>query len=95
MTINDETVAAVRAARELLRLYDAYRCDTRAQIAMLQQMERHQDKTEKRASDEKQLAAGELHLQEALAWRTDLTFAIRREQMRRRLLDLQGLPVRP
>lgn len=95
MNINDETVTTFRAARDLVRLYDAYRSEIRAQILGLQQVMRHMARNGSTPTDSYRLEWSELERREAQAWNADRVFAIRREQIHRRLLDLQGLPERP
>lgn len=94
MNINDDTILAFRAARDLMRLYDAYRSETRAQIAAMQQTRRYRFRAGTAMNDAKRLELAYLGMRETLAWRTDKVFAIRRNQIRRRLSELLGLPER-
>lgn len=93
MLINDDTVRASLAARDLIRLYDAYRANTRAQIAAIQQVQRRFKAGEADARLPIKLTI--IKQREALAWHTDAVYAERREQVRRRLYELQDLPELP
>jgi len=89
MDINDDTVMTCHAARKMLRLYEAYRATLRAQIAAMQQMQRHIKAGD---SAQQQINLADVKRQEMLAWHTDAVFAKRHEQVRRRLYELQELP---
>ena len=94
MNIDNDTVKASIAARALIHLYDVYRASSRAQIAAVQQIRRHVSA----GNDNQTLSRtklAELKRREALMWHTDAVFAERREQVRRRLYELQDIPELP
>jgi hypothetical protein len=95
MRIDDETVRAAHASRELIRLYDAYRATARAQIAAIQQVRRHLNAAVDRRDPARAIALAWIHRREALAMHTDAVYAERREQVRRRLHELQDIPEQP
>ena len=92
MLINDDTVRACHATRDLLRLYEAYRATARAQSAAFAQVRRHLTPSAPGMSPpSRQLAR--ISRREALARHTDAVVAERGEQIERRLYELQELPV--
>ncbi len=95
MRIDDETVRAAHASRDLIRLYDAYRATARAQIAAIQQVRRHLYADADRTDTERAIALARIDRREALAMHTDAIYAERREQVRRRLHELQDIPEQP
>ena len=94
MRIDDETVRAAHASRDLIRLYDAYRATARAQIAAIQQVRRHLNAAA-RPDPQRAIALAQINRREALAIHTDAVYAERREQVRRRLHELQDIPDQP
>jgi hypothetical protein len=93
MNINDDSVRAYYAARDLLRLYDVYRSKTRAQIATDQQIRRQL--ADRKPNSKQVLSLARIDRHEALLWHTDAVFGDRREQVRRRLFEILGLPELP
>jgi hypothetical protein len=91
MQINDETVRAHAAARRLLDLYDAYRAASRAHAIVLRRLEERVRAGEDVPAEKRQRDLMVLQRRIALAAETDSVFAVRRDQLRRRLLDLQGV----
>ena len=90
--ITDETVTAYHAVERLRSLYDAYRATSRAHVLVLGRLEEGIDDAtevpaERRARDRLRLAQ-----QEDLSRTSEAVMAIRRDQLRRRLLDLTDLP---
>lgn len=94
MRIDDETVRAAHASRDLIRLYDAYRATARAQIAAIQQVRRHLSAAA-RPDPQRVIVLAQIGRREALAIHTDAVYAERREQVRRRLHELQDIPEQP
>lgn len=87
MRIDDDSVQAYHATRELIGLYDAYRATARAQIAAFQQAHRHLAR--RRGPDPKlQAKLAHLRRQEALAWETDAVYAERVGQLAGRLGEI-------
>lgn len=95
MRIDDDTVLACHGSRDLIRLYDAYRATARAQIAAIQQVRRHLKSADARANPGRRSDLVQLDRREALAHHTDTVYAERREQVRRRLHELQDIPEHP
>ncbi len=92
MRIDDDTVRAAHASRELIRLYDAYRATARAQWAAADQLIRHLQgaPTRDRAAQAMRIAA--IEAQQALDRRADAVYGQRRAQVLRRLHELQDIP---
>lgn len=92
MRIDDDTVRAAHAARQLLRLYDAYRASARAQRAAATQLIAHLRAAP--ASDPARRAVDIARLEEraAVDRRSDAVYAQRRAQVLRRLHELQDIP---
>jgi hypothetical protein len=91
MDITAETVTAYHAVRGLQQLYDAYRATSRANMFVLGRLMRGiQDAdgvpAEKRTRDYVAAAA-----QAALSRQSEAIFTLRRDQLRRRRLELLGL----
>ncbi len=93
MEINDETVLAYIATRDLLRLYDAYRATTRAQIAATQQIRRHRFPPDTQLTEDMATELSALNREESLFWHTDAVYGLRRNQMRQRLFEILDIPV--
>ena len=93
MKIDDDTVRAYYATRDLLRLYGVYQSTTRAQIAATQQIRRHV--AGRKSKSNRALTIAQLDRQEMLFWHTDAVLNDRREQVRRRLFELLELPQLP
>ena len=94
MRIDDETVTACTALRELRFLYDAYRASSRAHVMVLQRIESGLD-DQRMTRDKRNRVRLALIRRASLASETDAVFAIRAEQIRRRLLELCDLPIPP
>jgi hypothetical protein len=92
MQINDETVTAHATVRGLRDLYDAYRAASRAHAMVLRRLEMGVQGAEDVPAEQRQRDLTALQGRIALAAETDGVFAIRRDQLRRRLLDLQDVP---
>ncbi len=92
MRIDDDTVRAAHAARELLRLYDAYRATVRAQSAASAQLRRHLLAVPTDEVTARALNIARLEEREALDRRTDAVYARRRAEVLRRLHELQDIP---
>ena len=93
MRIDNDTVRASQAMRDYVRLCDAYRATARAQIVAIQQIRRHLTVPGASNAAARMNQLAEIGTREALAVHTDTIFAERREQIRRRLYELQELPV--
>lgn len=92
MEIDDETVQRYYATRDLLRLYNAYRVTTRAQIAVSQQIRKHiASRSTKDASARDLKLARYIHYEELLRY-TDAVYRNRVEQLNRRLNELLEIP---
>jgi hypothetical protein len=94
LTIDDQTVTAYTALQELRFLYDAYRASSRAHVMVLQRIESGLG-DRRMTGEERNRTRLELIRHASLASETDAVFAIRAEQVRRRLLELRDLPVPP
>jgi hydroxypyruvate isomerase len=92
MRIDDDTVRAAHAAREMLRLYDAYRASIRAQQIASRQLRRHLRAAPLRDAATQAMRISALEEREALDARTDAVYALRRAQVLRRLHELQDIP---
>jgi hypothetical protein len=92
MRIDDDTVRAAHAARELLRLYDAYRATIRAQKMASAQLRRHLRAAPLRDAATQAMRMAALEEREALDARTDAVYALRRAQVLHRLNELQDIP---
>lgn len=92
MRIDDDTVRAAHAARELLRLYDAYRAAARAQSLAAAQLGRHLRAASVRDEGGRIRDLARLSRRESLAAHTDAVYAERRAQVLRRLHELQDIP---
>lgn len=82
---DDEAIVAHTAARKLRGLYEAYRVTSRANVLVLRRI------SEGLRTSDPQFEAKARQLLEriALSRRTDLAFAIRTEDIRRRMLRLR------
>lgn len=95
-TITEDEVRAYRAAARLKDLYDAYRATSRAHVRVLQRLERGVGGDDDVPQSEGQLRSLiQLKEQAALSRASEAVMAVRRDQMRRRLLDLADLPELP
>lgn len=92
--IDDDSVAAYAAARELRALYAAYRATSRAHVLVLRRMAAGLEADATTAREERERARQEIVRRTARARETEVVFGIRADQLRRRLLELRGLPVR-
>jgi hypothetical protein len=85
MDVDDDSVRAYRACRDLLGLYDAYRATHLAQLYAIARLRRVRSAT----GDAAEVA--KLDREAALTRQVDLVIAERSEQLWRRLLGLVGL----
>lgn len=95
MRIDDDTVRAAHACRELMRVYVAYRAAARAQMAAIQQVRRHMSKAIATPTPQQLVGLATIERLETLARHTDAVYAERREQVWRRLEELQDIPELP
>ena len=93
--INDDTVRAFLARRDLARLYLAYQAETKAQIAATQQMQRHVERGGLRRREDEGIAMAKLGRTEAFLRELDATYDARRKQVDGRLLELLNIPRLP
>jgi len=92
MRIDDDTVLRAHAARELLRLYDAYRATARAQRSAAAQLRAHLQAAPARDPAARAAEIARLQEREAFERRTEAVYAVRRRQVLRRLHELQDIP---
>ena len=93
--INENTVRAYFAARDLARLYLAYQAESRAQIAAAQQLQRHIERGGIRRPGEEAVVKAKLNRTEAFLRELDATYDARRKQVEGRLLELMNIPRLP
>lgn len=89
MRIDDDTVGAFHATRELIALYDAYRATTRAQVIAFRQVLRHLSGPQRAGAPRRAATLAGVRTQEALARHTDEVFAQRTAQLLERLAEIR------
>lgn len=92
MRIDDDSVRAAHATRELIRLCDAYRANARAQWAAAGQLVRHLRAAPTADPAAQALRIAAIEAQQALDRRVDAVHGQRRAQLLRRLHELQDIP---
>lgn len=93
--IDDDTVQAHRAARDLVSLYLAYQAETAAQAVATSQIRRRIERRGLAAGGDPALAQTRLRRTEAFLSELAATYDLRRRQVERRLLELRGVPRLP
>jgi hypothetical protein len=89
---DDDLVRAARAVEELERVFAAYAASARAHVIVLDRLDENVRSGDGSVNEKaRKLAA--LAQDRGLAMETGSVFAARRVQLRRRLLDVCGLPV--
>jgi hypothetical protein len=89
MRIDDDSVSAYHATRELIALYDAYRATTRAQVVAFRQMLRILSEPDRMPDPQRPARLAEVRTQEALTRHIDAVFAQRTAQLLERLAEIR------
>lgn len=87
----DEATKALIAAKKLERLYNAYRATSRASGMTLNRIKASYEKNEDIIESERNRIIQRLVGEIALSHENDLLFADRVDQIRRRIVELEGI----